>query len=525
MEKVTERMKWNQRLSSFLITNIELFFYRLGCIVALNPKRTILLTLSVFVLSWTGFLRFRYERNPLKLWIPSKSSFATDSDWLMNTFEKAFRLEATILHAPDVLTPDVFKELAKIEKTVKNIVSPTGHTYEDLCLTIPKISPTDEFIKQIEFSCDLLDFLANTCMEQNILELWDYKEKAIEKITKEDILEKVNRYKRHPVFSNLIIYEDLLGGIVRNKSGHIISATHLHTLWFLKVNYSAVDITQSGNSAGTAEFASEGTLEWESSYLKHMEKLQTNLTNLTMFYSSARSFGDISNETLFQDYDILMIGVVIVTIYIHLVISRCNWIEARLYVNFCSFTTITISFIMGCSLAFAIGTSWGPVHTSLPFLLLGIGIDDILVILSCLDNLTPEQRKLPIHERVGTMLKHAGVSISITTLTDIAAFLIGSTTVLPSLHSYCLFAAFCLMFTFVLTCTFFVALLTFDIRRQADNRNCCFPCKKHPDYKRNKCSQRDYSKIAFEFVYSKVILTWPGKVSWDHFKLFPNASL
>ncbi|GJQ66784.1 hypothetical protein Trydic_g18553 [Trypoxylus dichotomus] len=511
MEKVAEHMKWNQRLSSFIITNTELFFYRLGCIVALNPKSTILLTVSVVLLSLTGFLRFHQEKNPLKLWVPQNSSFVSDSEWLMKTFEKAYRIEQVILEAPDVLTPEVFKQLAKIDKEVKTIVSPSGYRYKDLCLVIPKVSPTDELIRLVEFSCDLLDFLANTCLEQNILELWDYREKEIEKITKEDILEKVNKYKSHPVFSNLIIYEDLLGGIERNNSGHIISATHLHTVWFLKVNYSAIDITQFGNNAGTAEFASEECLEWELTYLEHMAKLEKNLSNLTMFYSSARSFGDISNETMFQDYDILTIGVVVVGVYFYLVISRCNWIEGRLYILSFALLSIVFAFIVGCSLAFLIGTSWGPVHVSLPFLLLGIGIDDIFVILSCLDNLNIDQKKLPMHERVGTMLKHAGASISITTLTDVAAFLIGSTTVLPSLHSYCIFAAFSLIFTFIFTCTFFIACVTFEIRREADNRNCCFPCKRHPDYKKNECSQRTYSKIAFEFVYSRIILTWPGK--------------
>lgn len=49
------------------------------------------------------------------------------------------------------------------------------------------------------------------------------------------------------------------------------------------------------------------------------------------------------------------------------------------------------------------------------------------------------------HERVAvtfaTALSHAGVSITITSFTDFVAFLIGSTTALPALSSFCVYAA------------------------------------------------------------------------------------
>lgn len=47
-------------------------------------------------------------------------------------------------------------------------------------------------------------------------------------------------------------YEDLLGGIVRNETGHIIKATAIQNYWFVFVNFSAVDIDKTGNLAGTA---------------------------------------------------------------------------------------------------------------------------------------------------------------------------------------------------------------------------------------------------------------------------------
>lgn len=71
-----------------------------------------------------------------------------------------------------------------------------------------------------------------------------------------------------------------------------------------------------------------------------------------------------------------------------------------------------------------------------------LGVDDMFVILACWEELTTEQKKLPIHEKIGLMLKHAGVSISITSFTDVIAFLIGASTV----SNY--FFAFCNLFVF-----------------------------------------------------------------------------
>ena len=61
--------------------------------------------------------------------------------------------------------------------------------------------------------------------------------------------------------------------------------------------------------------------------------------------------------------------------------------------------------------------------------LLGIGVDDMFIIIQALETLDDEQQKAPIHIKMGHVLKRAGVSITVTSLTDVAAFAIGATTV------------------------------------------------------------------------------------------------
>ena len=90
---------------------------------------------------------------------------------------------------------------------------------------------------------------------------------------------------------------------------------------------------------------------------------------------------------------------------------------------------ILMAFAVACGICSLLGISYGPVHTALPFLLLGIGVDDMFVIVACWKNLNLGNSKVSLPEKIGRTLQHAGVSITVTTMTDIAAFLVGSLTV------------------------------------------------------------------------------------------------
>ena len=60
----------------------------------------------------------------------------------------------------------------------------------------------------------------------------------------------------------------------------------------------------------------------------------------------------------------------------------------------------------------------------------GIGIDDMFVIVQCLDNIEDEEETRELEEKIGLTMKRAGISITVTSLTDVLAFGIGSITVI-----------------------------------------------------------------------------------------------
>lgn len=46
----------------------------------------------------------------------------------------------------------------------------------------------------------------------------------------------------------------MLGGVVKNETGHIIKARAIENYWLLLVNFSSVDMDKAGNMAGTGEW-------------------------------------------------------------------------------------------------------------------------------------------------------------------------------------------------------------------------------------------------------------------------------
>lgn len=87
---------------------------------------------------------------------------------------------------------------------------------------------------------------------------------------------------------------------------------------------------------------------------------------------------------------------------------------------------------------------------------------------------------------------------------------------LPSLQSFCIYAAVGVFLTYLFAITFVVAVLTLDERRIAQNRNPIFPWMVRKDGNREPVCNPKIAHRTLKFVF-KFILTKPGKVSGKFF--------
>ena len=101
---------------------------------------------------------------------------------------------------------------------------------------------------------------------------------------------------------------------------------------------------------------------------------------------------------------------------------------------------------------------------------------------------------------MGLTMKHAGVAITVTSLTDTCAFLVGCGTVYPGLQSFSLSCGIGILAIYVLQLTWFTAWLSIDTRRINLKRNACFPCCwKHPeDWNPFQITKVNYKKRILE---------------------------
>ena len=135
---------------------------------------------------------------------------------------------------------------------------------------------------------------------------------------------------------------------------------------------------------------------------------------------------------------------------------------------------IFLSYFSGFGVMFNLGGQVAGVHNLMPFLLIGIGVDDMFVIANAIDQV-PFSKSA--EERIVTGLSHAGPSITITSFTNALAFYFGSTTSLIALRSFCLFACTCIFMLYLTVLTIFTPVIAWDTRRiTAKKGDCCGCC-------------------------------------------------
>lgn len=136
-----------------------------------------------------------------------------------------------------------------------------------------------------------------------------------------------------------------------------------------------------------------------------------------------------ANDNVQSNLVILSVGVVLLFVYVAGILGRCNLIQQRILLSVMGMVAVGMSILASYGTCFFMGIFFAELHPIIPFLLMGIGVDDMFVIVNALDNLPEEDQELPAHQRVALAMKHAGASITVTSVTDMFSFLIGATTV------------------------------------------------------------------------------------------------
>jgi len=550
-------MKWIISISNStsLIKHFESFFYWEGKRVSQHAVPVLIGCLILTGLGAAGLPFLHAENNMIKLWIPQTSDFALNYNWLWRTHPPEFRDHSIILHGDDVLTPEAIQKMYEIYKSVYRIRTQTNNgTWNDLCFRRPVVKITDdmldsrrrkrdafddmfgdefgaefeeEFSAPADFSldryphpyCEMVESLDTICFHETLLELWaddgEFNEKSDAKIaalTKSEILKKINDWGYSELYLAERDFSELLGGVTKDENGKITGARAVLMKWMGKMNSSLAIAEGGSNSEGTGEMVDSKTAEFETKLSQVLlEARDIQPTNIKVEVNVANSFGTIASDTILTDVNMLIVGFALLYMYVNLMLGKFNLVEQRAFVSLMGLASVWMGIAFSYGVCGLLGLPFGPLHNIIPFLLLGIGIDDMFVTVECFNNLNQQQQKKSLHERMGLTMKKAGCAITITSVTDFLAFMIGGTTVLPALQSFCIFCAIGIIMVYVLQATWFFAWFSLDQRRIEDKRNGTIPCFVHKNYTPNSFSQKEHLKSVFKGL-SNVITTIPAKI-------------
>jgi len=286
----------------------------------------------------------------------------------------------------------------------------------------------------------------------------------------------------------------------------------------LTINFLLEDQTESANG-NAQDIIGEG---WEEdAFLAVLESVPDTYPSISVDYFAGRSFGDEFGGAITGDLGLVNVSYVVIFLFLGATMGKamCGT-GSRWTLALGALGTVLLSTAAGFGISSGLGLFFGPVHSLLPFILLGIGVDDAFVIVNAFNR----ERKVPrsqetnsmIRQRSARALARAGASITVTSVTDFVAFAISSSSRLPALASFCAWAAICILFLWFFASTFFTASLVLDERRQRDNRRECFCCLTRKNEIQEDDEQDGFQENAvsryFRNYHAPAILSNVGKI-------------
>jgi len=210
-------------------------------------------------------------------------------------------------------------------------------------------------------------------------------------------------------------------------------------------------------------------------YVQDQIELWSENSELLNVYMFTHAIWELQFKSeAFSDVTLMIIAIILVSCYSYFVLGSFSPVHFRSLSAMVGIGCILLSTATGYAVALAVGQKYAIFHAILPFMILGVGVDDIFVIVNSID-MTPQH--LSADERFKLGLGHAGPSITITSITGALAFFLGSITALPALRSFCIFAGTCVLMLYLSMLTIFTPFLVSDLRRMHSKKgDCCGLC-------------------------------------------------
>ncbi|KAM6953793.1 patched domain-containing protein 3 [Aplochiton taeniatus] len=330
---------------------------------------------------------------------------------------------------PNIFSDAAIKEILRLDKKVREIQISTGNeqlTYEGLCAR-----------------------KYNKCIPNKILDIVNHYGSKLEET---EITYPFFRFGFTNIFLGYFV------GGVKVNSTVIKSAKAIRLFYFLK----------EGNPS-TTNF-------WLNEFLRVFP------TNLSLNHIVVTHATSLSRQVEFEANTKDVIPLFSITYVIAICFSiiscmRFDCVRNKIWVATFGVISAGLAVLSAFGMMLHIGMPFVMTVANSPFLILGIGVDDMFILISCWQQTNVHKK---VEDRLADTYKEAAISITITTLTDVLAFYIGLMTPFRSVQSFCLYTSTSILFCYVYSITFFGAFLVLNGRRENANKH-WLTCKVVPE--------------------------------------------
>lgn len=469
------------RISSAIDNAMRGFFFRLGLLVANNPKKVILVAVLFMAATLAGMVRFYSESRAEELWVPQGTTALVNREYVSETYGRTNRFTAILFKAKDpkvgLATRAAFLEMLKEAETgyfLEAEVPTVGDdgkkfnrtvTYEDRCI---RTSDEENNSLCLTISAFNLFYDVSNREEGDAGNFFQTVRAKIETMTDAEIASVLeNPPPRSPVDGAPINTKELYAGADGSSIVQVMS--------FIQISEN-MQVDKDGVSVDEDAEAREEL--WATTLLE-----ESPGENVEWFVDSVWGQEESLSEALSSDLPLLSAGFVLLAIYVINFLGDFHGIRSHRLLALAALATTGLALGTCFGLSSLFGMFYGPVHQILPLLVIAIGIDDCFHITRAIDevNRRPDAASKPMEVRIALALSQSGSAITVTSFTNVAVFLLSAISRLPALRFFALWAAIGVLFAWVYAITFYAAFATMDARRIDEKRYDCCPCRKPAD--------------------------------------------
>ncbi|XP_030838731.1 patched domain-containing protein 3 [Strongylocentrotus purpuratus] len=220
--------------------------------------------------------------------------------------------------------------------------------------------------------------------------------------------------------------------------------------------------------------AEELAYEWEEHFIQEVDKFAESAEHIVISYETSFGLADEIGEASKRVIPLFVATFCMLVIF---AVGSCimrDWVQSKPWLGLIGVLSASLAIVSSIGFLSYCRVEFNELVSLMPFLIIGVGVDNMFIMIAGWRQLSIY---LPVHERMGKTYSEAAVSITITNLTTILAFIIGASISLPAIRAFCIYAGVAMFFAYFYQITFFGACMAFTGEREAKNLH-CYTCKK-----------------------------------------------